>query len=139
VPIAKKSAAARRAKGAARSSPARRLVAAIETALADGKADDIVRIDLAGKSGFADFMVIASGRTTRQVAALSDRVLAALREIGPKRVPVEGLRTGDWVLIDAGDVIVHVFRPEVRARYNLEKMWGVDFGDVAEQDRNGSA
>jgi ribosome-associated protein len=87
----------------------------------------LVRIDLAGKSSVADHLVIASGRSARQVAALAERVLEALRESGKKRAPVEGLATGDWVLIDAGDVVVHIFRPEVRARYNLEKMWGATF------------
>ncbi len=105
------------------------LLEIIVTALADGLAEDIARIDLAGKTGIADFMVIASGRSARQVAALADRVLAALGERGRKRAPVEGLKAGDWVLIDAGDVIVHIFRPEVRARYNLEKMWGASFGE----------
>ncbi|MGH6988630.1 MAG: ribosome silencing factor [Stellaceae bacterium] len=128
-----------RAKAAAAPSPQLRVLAAIETALADGKAEELTRIDLTGKSGFADFMVIASGRSSRQVAALADRVLAALAALGMKRVPVEGLKAGDWVLIDAGDVIVHIFRPEVRARYNLEKMWGAEFGDVPERDEERSA
>jgi len=89
----------------------------------------LVRIDLAGKSSVADHLVIASGRSTRQVAALAERVLDALRGAGKKRAAVEGLATGDWVLIDGGDVVVHIFRPEIRARYNLEKMWGASFGD----------
>jgi ribosome-associated protein len=110
------------------------LLTAIEVALADGQAEEVTRIDLAGKSGFADFMVIASGRSARQVAALADRVLAALGEWRLKRAPTEGLKTGDWVLIDAGDVVVHIFRPEIRARYNLEKMWGAEFGDAPERD-----
>jgi ribosome-associated protein len=124
----KKSGKARRKRTAA-PQPAPALLTAIESALADGKAEDITRIDLANKSSIADFMVIASGRSPRQVAALADRVMAALAGAGHKRTPVEGLRTGDWVLIDAGDVIVHIFRPEIRARYNLEKMWGASFGD----------
>ena len=103
------------------------LLAVLETALADGKAEDVTRIDLAGKSGFADYMLIATGRSSRQVAALADRVMTALGERGHKRVPVEGLTAGDWVLIDAGDIVVHIFRPEIRERYNLEKMWGAEF------------
>jgi ribosome-associated protein len=120
VPSARKIPAAKRAKP----SP---LLATLQTALEDGKAEDITRIDLRGKSSIADDLLIASGRSSRQVAALAERVTAALAERGQKRVPVEGMATGDWVLIDAGDVIVHIFRPEVRARYNLEKMWGAEF------------
>jgi len=127
-----------KARGAAPASVAS-LLTAIEEALADGQAEEVTRIDLAGKSGFADFMVIASGRSARQVAALADRVLAALAEWGLKRAPTEGLKTGDWVLIDAGDVVVHIFRPEIRARYNLEKMWGAEFGDAPERDEERSA
>jgi len=116
-------------KRAPRASAPPPLLDIIVTALEGGLAEDIARIDLVGKTGIADFMVVASGRSARQVAALADRVLAALGERGHRRAPVEGLKTGDWVLIDAGDVIVHIFRPEVRARYNLEKMWGASFGE----------
>jgi nicotinate (nicotinamide) nucleotide adenylyltransferase/ribosome silencing factor RsfS/YbeB/iojap len=93
--------------------------------LEDGKAEDIVTIDLAGKTTIADYMVIASGRSARQVASLTDHLEQAI----PGRVAVEGKSQGDWVLIDAGDVIVHIFRPEIRAYYNLEKMWGSDLPD----------
>jgi ribosome-associated protein len=103
------------------------LLSALRKALDDGQAEDIVAIDLRGKSSIADDMLVASGRSARQVAALADRVMEALAGRGQKRAPVEGLKTGDWVLIDAGDVIVHLFRPEIRARYNLEKMWGAAF------------
>jgi nicotinate-nucleotide adenylyltransferase len=98
------------------------LLPTILASLEDGKAEDVVTIDLAGKTDIADYMVIASGRSARQVTALTDHLLEAL----PKkwRSSVEGKAQGDWVLIDAGDVIVHLFRPEVRAHYNLEKMWG---------------
>ncbi|HXC29141.1 MAG TPA: nicotinate-nucleotide adenylyltransferase [Stellaceae bacterium] len=98
------------------------LLPTIIATLEDGKAEDIVTIDLAGKTDIADYMVIASGRSARQVTALTDHLLEAL----PKkwRSSVEGKAQGDWVLIDAGDVIVHLFRPEIRAHYNLEKMWG---------------
>ena len=99
------------------------LLGLTEKALADGKAEDLVVIDLQGKSDIADHMVIATGRSQRQVLALADRMLQALRDHGHGRAAVEGLPHGDWVLIDAGDVIIHLFRPEVRAYYNLEKMW----------------
>jgi ribosome-associated protein len=96
--------------------------------LDDDKAEDIVAIDLAGKSSIGDHMVIASGRSTRQVSAMADHLIGKLKQSGAPRVSVEGLNTGDWVLIDAGDIIVHLFRPEVRDFYALEKMWGVEVG-----------
>lgn len=95
------------------------------TTLEDDKAQDIVVIDLAGKSPVTDTMIIASGRSHRHVSALADHVLRALKDFGAGRAKVEGLQTGDWVLIDAGDVVVHLFRPEVREFYNLEKLWSV--------------
>jgi ribosome silencing factor RsfS/YbeB/iojap/nicotinate (nicotinamide) nucleotide adenylyltransferase len=94
--------------------------------LEDGKAEEIVTIDLAGKTTIADYMVVASGRSARQVAALTDHLEQAL----PGRIATEGKSQGDWVLIDAGDVIVHIFRPEIRAYYNLEKMWGSALPDL---------
>jgi len=87
------------------------------------KAEDIVCIDLREKSSVTDIMIIASGRSQRHVSALADHMLRTLKEKGFGRVEVEGLPTCDWVLIDAGDVILHLFRPEVREFYNLEKMW----------------
>jgi ribosome-associated protein len=99
------------------------LLETILTALDDGKAEDIVSIDLIGKSSIADTMVVASGRSDRHVGAVADRVLRALKDAGHGKAAVEGLQTCDWVLIDAGNVIVHLFRPEVRDFYNLEKMW----------------
>ena len=102
----------------------RQIIASLE----DGKAEDIMTIDLAGKTTIADYMVIASGRSARQVLSLTDHLEQAI----PGRVAVEGKSQGDWVLIDAGDVIVHVFRPEIRAYYNLEKMWGSDWLPDAE-------
>ena len=87
------------------------------------KAEDIVSIDLTGKTSIADAMVVASGRSQRHVGAVADRVVKDLGEAGVPRLRVEGMRQADWVLIDAGDVIVHVFRPEVRDFYSLEKMW----------------
>lgn len=89
----------------------------------DDKAEDVVRIDLRGRSDVADYMVICSGRSSRQVAAISEKLADRLKQEMRISVRMEGKDTGDWVLIDAGDVIVHVFRPEVREFYQLEKMW----------------
>jgi ribosome-associated protein len=91
--------------------------------LDDMKAEDTTTIDLRGKSAISDYMVVTSGRSNRHVGAVADRVLEDLHKAGNRRVRVEGMPLCDWVLIDAGDVIVHVFRPEARAFYNLEKMW----------------
>ena len=94
--------------------------------LDDDKALDVVSIPLTGKSYIADYMVIASGRSTRQVAAMAQKLGERIkRELG-RSVRVEGLPVADWVLIDADDVIVHIFRPEVRSFYNLERMWAFD-------------
>ena len=83
-------------------------------------------IDLKGKSSMADTMIVASGRSHRHVGAIADHVLRAIKEAGEGRARVEGLPHCDWVLIDAGDLIIHLFRPEVRAFYNIEKIWSVD-------------
>ncbi|XWN34360.1 MAG: ribosome silencing factor [Devosia sp.] len=91
--------------------------------LDDSKAEDIVAIDVTGKTPLADHMVVASGRSHRHVGAIADHLLKDLKTGGAKGVRVEGMNACDWVLIDAGDVIIHVFRPEVRSFYNLEKMW----------------
>ena len=91
--------------------------------LEEAKAEDLVSIDITGKTTLGDYMVVASGRSQRHVAAMADRLLGDLKDAGGREIKVEGLRHGDWVLIDAGDVIVHLFRPEVRAFYNIEKMW----------------
>jgi ribosome-associated protein len=99
------------------------LLAAILTSLDDDKAEEIVDISLRGKSEMADYMVIASGRSTRQVSAIAEKLVDRLKQDLGIVCKVEGKDTGDWVLIDAGDVIVHVFRPEVREFYQLEKMW----------------
>ena len=107
------------------------LLALVEKVLEDGKAEEVAVIDLEGKSSIADYMVIATGRSQRQVVALADRIAAAVKDAGHGRVSVEGLPFGDWVLIDAGDVVVHLFRPEVREYYNLEKMWGASFAEAA--------
>ena len=87
------------------------------------KAEDTTSIDLRGKTTIADTMVVTSGRSNRHVGAVAERVLEDLRKAGLRNLRVEGMPHCDWVLIDAGDVIVHVFRPEVREFYNLEKMW----------------
>lgn len=96
--------------------------------LDDDKAQDVVHIDLRGKSPMADSMIVASGRSHRHVGAIADHLLRALKETGYGKARVEGLPHCDWVLIDAGDVIVHLFRPEVRTFYNIEKIWSVDSG-----------
>jgi ribosome-associated protein len=95
----------------------------IVTSLEDDKAEDIVQIDVTGKSSIADRMIIASGRSQRHVGALADHVMRKLREAGAKDLRVEGLPHCDWVLVDAGDVIVHLFRPEVRSFYGIERIW----------------
>jgi ribosome-associated protein len=94
--------------------------------LDEAKAEEIVTVDLAGKSSIGDFMVIASGRSDRHVGAIADQLRKKLKDAGCPSVRVEGLEACDWVLIDSGDIIVHVFRPEVRDFYNLEKMWSVE-------------
>jgi ribosome-associated protein len=101
--------------------------------LDDMKAEDTVTIDLNGKSSLADSMVVTSGRSNRHVGAVADHVLKDLAKAGVPGVRVEGMPHCDWVLIDAGDVIVHVFRPEVRAFYNLEKMWTYQRSVVSSQ------
>ncbi len=106
------------------------LLAHILKSLEDDKAEEIVKIDLRGKSEMADWMVIASGRSSRQVAAISEHLVDTLKQTFRLLCKVEGKDAGDWVLIDTGDVIVHVFRPEVREFYQLEKMW-LTPGDTA--------
>ena len=96
------------------------------TSLDDDLAQDIVTIDLAGKSALADHMVIATGRSKRHVSALADHLLRKLKESGEKNIRTEGQKTGDWVLVDAGDVVVHIFREEVREFYGIEKMWATE-------------
>ncbi len=99
------------------------LLAHILSSLSDDKAEDVVQIDLRGKTAIGDYMVIASGRSTRQVAAMSEKLVDRLKRDFGRLSRVEGKEAGDWVLIDTGDVIVHIFRPEVREFYQLEKMW----------------
>ena len=99
------------------------LLARILTSLDDDKAEDVVQIDLRGKTAIGDYMVIASGRSTRQVSSMADKLVERLKQDFGRLSRVEGKDAGDWVLIDTGDVIVHIFRPAVREFYQLEKMW----------------
>ncbi len=105
---------------------ARQLLKLVEKSLDDDKAEDIVSVDLAGKSAIADYMVIATGRNVRQLAAMAHHIAEKLAKAGAKPINIEGISQGDWVLVDGNDIIVHLFRPEVRKLYSLEKMWGLD-------------
>ena len=102
------------------------LLKIVEKSLDDDKAEDIVAIDLRGKSTIADYMVIATGRNSRQLAAMASHLDQKLTKAGVKKISVEGQAQGDWVLLDGGDVVVHLFRPDVRTFYALEKMWGAE-------------
>ncbi len=99
------------------------LLTLIKTSLEDDKAENIISIDLAGKTSFADYMVIADGRSQRHVGAISQHLIERLTASGTKPLGVEGQQNADWVLIDAGAIVIHIFRPEVRAFYNLDKIW----------------
>lgn len=98
----------------------------VTDALHKFKAQEIVKINLAGKSSIADHMVVASGTSSRQIRAMAENTLSVIKKNSTASVNIEGLNQGDWVLIDGGDIIVHLFRPEVREFYNLEKMWQLD-------------
>ncbi len=102
------------------------LVMEVLKQLDDSKAEQVVTIDVSKKSTVADVMVVASGRSNRHVSAIADQVVERLEQMGKKNLRVEGMPQCDWVLVDAGDVIVHIFRPEVRTFYNLEKLWSPD-------------
>lgn len=106
--------------------PAAKTILLVQTVLDDMKAEDVMVIDLRGKTSLADAMIIATGRVNRHVSAIADTVVDALKDNGTPALRTEGQPACDWVLIDTGDIIVHVFRPEVRQFYNLEKMWGLD-------------
>ncbi len=106
--------------------------AVIVTSLDDDKAENIVTLDLAGKAMFCDRMVIATGLADRQISAMAQHLKEKLAEIGLKRVQIEGAGGSDWVLIDAGDLVVHLFKPDARAMYALEKMWGQDLDETAD-------
>ena len=103
--------------------PVSRAIDTVLASLDDSKAENIVSIDIQGKSSLGDYMVVASGRSHRHVAAVADHLIRTLKDAGLGSARVEGLAGADWVLVDAGDIIVHVFRPEVREFYNIEKMW----------------
>ena len=105
--------------------------------LDDDQAQDIVSIDLEGKSSIADHMVVASGRSTRQVASIAQKLAEKMKQDGYGPIRLEGLPAADWVVIDAGDVVVHLFRPEVRSFYNIERMWS--FGDDEKLAAGGNA
>ena len=109
------------------------LLAVVLESLDDMKAEETVHIDIAGKSPVADHMVVTSGRSHRHVSAVADRLLRDMKDAGHGSPKVEGVPACDWVLVDAGDVIVHIFRPEVRDFYALEKMWNVIADEAAEQ------
>ena len=98
----------------------------ITESLHDDKARDLITIDLKGKTSMTDFLVIASGASARHVAAMAEHLAGKVKDAGQGKVLTEGLARGDWVLLDAGDVVVHLFRPEVRAFYNIEAMWGAE-------------
>ena len=111
------------AQNSAKETTSELLLDRILTSLKNDKAEDIVQIDLRGKSSIGDYMIIASGRSSRQVTAISEKLVDNIKKDFGRSSKVEGKNAGDWVLIDTGDVIVHVFRPEVREFYQLEKMW----------------
>ena len=102
--------------------------------LDEAKAEKVVAIDIRGKSSLGDYMVIATGRSDRHVSAIAEQVQRKLKEEGYGRARIEGQPQCDWVVVDAGDIIVHVFRPEVREFYNLEKMWSAEFAEQRGQD-----
>ncbi len=106
------------------------LLETIIECLDDAKSENIVTIDLVGKTTIADAMVVASGRSKRHVSAIADQLIRRLKETGLKSLKIEGQSVGEWVLLDVGDVIVHVFQPEIREFYNLEKMWSAERPDV---------
>ncbi|MFZ7093499.1 ribosome silencing factor [Primorskyibacter sp. 2E233] len=99
------------------------VLAAVLESLTENKAEDVVQIDLRGKTSVCDYMVICSGRSSRQVSAIAEKLVEVLKSDCGVYAKIEGKETGDWVLIDSGDVVIHIFRPEVREFYQLEKMW----------------
>jgi len=107
--------------------PEIQMIDVVLRSLDDAKAEQTVAIDITGKSSLSDHMVVTSGRSNRHVGAVADQLVRALRENGFAKPRIEGLPHCDWVLVDGGDVIIHIFRPEVREFYNIEKMWAADF------------
>jgi ribosome silencing factor RsfS/YbeB/iojap len=126
----KKTAAPRVRKIKAEPSELDRLQGVIVNSLEDDKAENVVTMDLAGKAMFCDRMVIASGLVDRQISAMAEHLSEKLKDAGLKRVQVEGAGGSDWVLIDAGDIVIHLFKPEARTMYALEKMWGEDLDEA---------
>jgi ribosome-associated protein len=120
--------------------PSADVVQAVRASLDHDKADDVVVIDLAGKTTIADCMIVASGTSKRHIAAMADHILARMKELGATSVGVEGTGHCDWVLIDVGDVLVHLFRPEIREFYALERLWGAPsvISDRSAERRAGS-
>ncbi len=106
-----------------------KLQAAIVESLESDKGEDVVTLDLAGRAAFADRMVIATGLADRQITAMATHLEEKLSELGIKRVQIEGAGGSDWVLIDAGDIVIHLFKPESRELYGLERMWGADLDE----------
>lgn len=102
---------------------AKRGLELVLASLEDSKAENIITINITGKSALGDYMIVASGRSNRHVSAIADHLISDLRGSDFAHARVEGLEAGDWVLLDCGDVIVHIFRPEIRSFYNIEKMW----------------
>ncbi|MEO8716258.1 MAG: ribosome silencing factor [Acetobacteraceae bacterium] len=119
-------------KRAAPAPPAQldRLQGVIVASLEDDKAEAVITLDLAGKAAFCDRMVIATGLADRQISAMAEHLVEKLKDTGMKRVQVEGAGGSDWVLIDAGDIVVHLFKPDARTNYALEKMWGPDLDEA---------
>ena len=113
---------------------AKQLLELLQEVLDDNKAEDVVSIDLEGKSSVADYLLIATGRSARHVSAIADYVLRAAKAAGLGQLETEGMSSNDWILIDAGDVIVHVFRNEVRDYYNLEKIWSVSLSRETDKE-----
>jgi ribosome-associated protein len=107
-----------------------RLQKIVVASLEDDKAEDVVTLNLSGKAMFCDRMVIASGLADRQITAMAQHLAEKLHQEGLKRVPIEGANGADWVLIDAGDIVIHLFKPEARAMYGLERMWGADLDEA---------
>jgi len=132
VPQGAVQAAATAAQSLARSEMSATLHQLVLSQLDDDQAQEIVSIPLEGKSSIADHMVIASGRSTRQVASMAQKLAEEIKKAGFGHVRIEGLPAADWVLIDAGDVLIHLFRPEVRTFYNLERMWSFEGGEATQ-------
>ncbi len=106
----------------------------IKKILTDGKAEDIVSISLEGKSSIADYMIIATGTSSRHVSALSSHIVTKLKKLGYQIFSIEGQREGNWILVDVGDIIIHLFRQEVRDFYNLDKMWSAPVDNIREEN-----